>query len=84
MAANEFKLITRTMLDPQNQMVRFFAVLQEGETIMTKLSQMLAVQNPEVGGEVEKFQNFVTKVVPTGKTLHMSVVINCNFIEPQV
>lgn len=74
---NEFNVITKNILDPQHQMVQFSGLLAEGETVMTKLQQMLSVQMPEAGGDVERVQQFVTRAVPTGKQLVMKAVITC-------
>lgn len=80
---NEFNVTTKEQLSPTDASVSFKGLLEAGETVMTKLSQMLAVQMPEPGGEVEKVQQFVTKAVPAGKQLMMYAQITCKLIESQ-
>lgn len=81
--ANEFSLVSKTILDPQHQTIRFNGVLAENENVMTKLQQMLAVATPDPGGEIERVQSFVTRTVPVGKQLLMHVVITCTLLENQ-
>lgn len=76
---NEFSILTKSILDPQQESVRFSSTLQENTNIMMKLSEMLAVQSPEPGGQVERVQDFVTKMVPVGRELEMTAVITCRF-----
>lgn len=79
--ANEFTITTKEQLASTDSSVSFKGTLLAGETVMTKLSQMLAVQMPEPGGDVEKVQQFVTKAVPAGKTLTMYAQITCKLVE---
>lgn len=81
MSNNEFAIASKEILEPVDSSVSFRGLLDSGESVMTKLSQMLAVQVPEPGGEVEKVQQFVTKTVPAGKRLMMYAQITCKLVE---
>lgn len=78
---NEFIINSAEQIEIQQQFMTFTSYLQDNESCMSRLSQIMAIASPDPGSFEESVQGFVTRIVPVGKIVRMNVLINYQVVD---
>lgn len=80
MPVTPYTTTTCTLLDANQKSVRFIGTLNQGQTVLDKITAALAVANPTPGSQVELLQTFLNRPCPAGVQIRVLAQFNCEIL----